>query len=203
MLSQIIVEIPWNTLMSLLIFLCFYYPIGLYKNAEPAGQVSERSALMFLLLWAFMMFTCTFTDMVIAGFESAEAGGNAANLLFMLCLIFCGILANPDTFPRFWIFMYRVSPFTYMATAMLSVAVANTNVVCAANEDANATDTCSFCTIGSTNTYLAGSHAFYSERWRNFGIFISYSVFNIAGALFVYWLVRVPKKTGNKKKKQE
>lgn len=231
MLSQIIVEIPWNTLMSLLMFLCFYYPIGLYKNAEPAGQVSERGALMFLLLWAFMMFTCTFTDMIIAGFESAEAGGNVANLLFMLCLIFCGILANPDTFPHFWIFMYRVSPFTYLASAMISVAVANTNVVCATNEllhfapvagqtcgeylsqyikvaggylvDANATDTCSFCTIDSTNTYLAGSHAFYHQRWRNFGILLSYSAFNIAGALFVYWMARVPKKFGSKKKKQE
>ena len=231
MLSQIIVEIPWNTLMSLFMFLCFYYPIGLYKNAEPAGQVHERAALMFLLLWAFLMFTSTFTDLIIAGFETAEAGANLANLLFMLCLIFCGILANPDTFPRFWIFMYRVSPFTYLATAMISVAVANTNVVCAANEllhfaplagqtcgqymkeyikmtggylvDANATDTCSFCTIDDTNTYLASSHAYYSERWRNFAIFLSYSVFNIAGALVVYWLVRVPKKKlGGKKKKE-
>ncbi|PMD28823.1 hypothetical protein L207DRAFT_266106 [Hyaloscypha variabilis F] len=229
MLSQIIVEIPWNTLMSLLMFLCFYYPIGLYKNAEPAGQVSERAALMFLLLWAFMMFTCTFTDMIIAGFESAEAGGNVANLLFMLCLIFCGILANPDTIPRFWIFMYRVSPFTYLATAMISVAVANTNVICAANEflyfaplagqtcaeymkeyikemggylvDSNATDICSFCTTDDTNTFLAGSHASYSQRWRNFGIFLSYSAFNIAGALFVYWLARVPKKNFGGKKK--
>ncbi|KIM94629.1 hypothetical protein OIDMADRAFT_106686 [Oidiodendron maius Zn] len=231
MLSQIIVEIPWNTLMSLLMFLCFYYPIGLYKNAEPAGQVHERGALMFLLLWAFLMFTCTFTDMVIAGFNSAEAGGNAANLLFMLCLIFCGILANPDTFPHFWIFMYRVSPFTYLATAMISVAVANTNVVCATNEflhfapvagqtcgeymnnyitemggyllDSNATDTCSFCTISDTNTYLASSHAYYDQRWRNFGIFLSYSAFNIAGAIFVYWLTRVPKKRMWGKKKQE
>jgi len=230
MLSQIIVEIPWNTLMSLLMFLCFYYPIGLYKNAEPAGQVNERAALMFLLLWAFLMFTSTFTDMIIAGFNSAEAGGNVANLLFMMCLIFCGILANPDTFPRFWIFMYRVSPFTYLASAMLSVAVANTNVVCAANEllhfaplagqtcgeymtqhiktaggylvNPNATDTCSFCTVNDTNTFLAGTHSYYSERWRNLGIVLSYSIFNIAGALFIYWLIRVPKKKlGGKKKK--
>lgn len=232
MLSQIIVEIPWNTLMSLLMFLCFYYPIGLHKNAEISGQTHERGILMFLLLWAFLMFTCTFTDMIIAGFNSAEAGGNVANLLFMLCLIFCGILANPDTFPRFWIFMYRVSPFTYLASAMIAVAVANTKVVCANNEflqivpvagetcgeymkgyikemggylaNASATDTCSFCTIEDTNTYLASSHVYYSERWRNLGIFLSYSAFNIAGALFVYWLTRVPKnKLGGKKKKME
>ncbi len=89
---------------------------------------------MFLLLVAFMLFTSTFTDFIIAGFETAEAGGNIANLLFTLCLIFCGVLANPDTLPRFWIFMYRISPFSYLVSAMLSTAVANTRVECADNE---------------------------------------------------------------------
>ncbi|EAU31010.1 ABC transporter CDR4 [Aspergillus terreus NIH2624] len=222
MLSQIIVEIPWNTLMSVIMFLCFYYPIGLYQNAEPAHQVTERGALFFLFLWAFMMFTCTFTDFIIAGVESAEQGGNVANLLFMLCLIFCGVLATPSSFPHFWIFMYRVSPFTYMVQGMMTAAVANTDVVCAANEllhfpppagqtcgqflqhyidvaggylqDSNATDVCTYCTIGKTNVYLAGVDAFYDQRWRNFGIFIVYVVVNIFGALFMYWLARVPKK---------
>ncbi|KAH9427138.1 hypothetical protein MCOR02_012451 [Pyricularia oryzae] len=71
---------------------------------------------------------------MIAGFETAEAGGNIANLFFSLCLIFCGVLANPDTMPRFWIFMYRVSPFTYIVSGLLSVAVANSEVRCASNE---------------------------------------------------------------------
>lgn len=230
MLSQIIVEIPWNTLMSVIMFVCFYYPIGLQRNAEEYGQVTERGVLFFLFLWAFMMFTSTFTDFIIAGFQSAEAGGNVANLLFMLCLIFCGVLASPSTFPRFWIFMYRVSPFTYMVQGLMTTAIANTNVVCAANElrkfapplgetcqeymqnyidiaggylqTPGAKDMCEFCTIGSTNTFLAGVNAFYSERWRNFGIFMVYSVVNIGGALFVYWLTRVPKKNvlGKQKK---
>ncbi|KAL5362246.1 ABC-2 type transporter-domain-containing protein [Aspergillus floccosus] len=223
MLSQILVEIPWNTLMAVIMFLCFYYPIGLYQNAEPSHQVTERGALFFLFLWAFMMFTCTFTDFIIAGVESAEQGGNVANLLFMLCLIFCGVLASPSTFPHFWIFMYRVSPFTYMVQGMMTTAVANTDVVCAANEllhfppptgqtcgqflqdyidaaggylqDSNATNICTYCTIGKTNLYLAGVNAFYDQRWRNFGIFIVYIVVNIIGALFMYWLARVPKIT--------
>ncbi|PGH13961.1 hypothetical protein AJ79_03376 [Helicocarpus griseus UAMH5409] len=231
MFSQIIVEIPWNSLMAVFMYVCFYYPTGLYRNAQVENQLHERSALMFLLLWGFLIFTCTFTDFVIAGFESAEAGGNVANLLFMLCLIFCGILASPDAFPRFWIFMYRISPFTYMTSAMMSAAVANSKVVCAANEfvsfapplgqkcgeymedyiaavggyfvDDNATDVCSFCKIEFTNTFLAASKSYYSERWRNFGIFMAYCVFNIGGALFIYWLARVPKKFGKGKKKQD
>ncbi|KAI2465836.1 ABC-2 type transporter-domain-containing protein [Annulohypoxylon bovei var. microspora] len=227
MLSQIIVELPWNTLMAALMFFCWYYPVGLYNNATELGQTAERGALMFLLFWAFLLFTSTFTDMIIAGFETAEAGGNVANLLFMLCLIFCGVLANPSTFPRFWIFMYRVSPFSYLVSAMLSAGLANTYVQCADNEyvhfdpptnmtcfqyldfyknatggyieagTEDRTSDCSYCTIYETNTYLAQAESYYSERWRNFGIFWAYIVFNIFGALFMYWLTRVPK--GKKK----
>ncbi|TLD33327.1 hypothetical protein PspLS_00132 [Pyricularia sp. CBS 133598] len=134
MLSQIIVEIPWNSLMAVVMFFCWYYPVGLYRNAILADQVTERGALSFLYLWGFLIFTSTFTDLMIAGFETAEAGGNIANLFFSLCLIFCGVLANPDTMPRFWIFMYRVSPFTYIVSGLLSVAVANSEVRCANNE---------------------------------------------------------------------
>ena len=206
MLSQIIVELPWNTLMAALMFVCWYYPVGLYANAAAADQVTERGALMFLLMVAFMLFTSTFTDFIIAGFETAEAGGNIANLLFMLCLIFCGVLANPDTMPRFWIFMYRISPFTYLVSAMLATGVANTNVECAANEfmkflppdgktcgeymqtyigavggylqDYNTTEECSYCTMSETNTFLAAAGSNYSDRWRNFGCVPPASLFH-------------------------
>ena len=90
MLSNIIVELPWNTLMSVIIFFCFYYPIGMYRNAIPQHQVHERGGLMWLLIWAFLLFTSTFTDMVIAGIATAETAGNIAQLLFSLTLIFCG-----------------------------------------------------------------------------------------------------------------
>ena len=231
MLSQIIVELPWNTLMAALMYVCWYYPVGLYHNAADAGQTTERGALMFLFLLAFLLFTSTFTDMMIAGFETAEAGGNIANLLFTLCLIFCGVLATPATFPRFWIFMYRISPFTYMVSGMLSTAVANTQVFCADNEfvrfdppqgqtcaeymfeqlqvtgylspaNENATRDCAYCPVKETNVFLASVQSYYSERWRNLGIMFAYIAFNIMGALAMYWLVRVPKKGLWKKKKQ-
>ena len=89
-LSNIAVEIPWNSLMAVIMFLSWFYPIGLYRNAEPTGTVVERSGLMFLFIWAFLLFTSTFTDLVVAGIETAETAGNIAQLLFSLTLIFCG-----------------------------------------------------------------------------------------------------------------
>lgn len=223
MLSNIIVELPWNTLMSIIIYFCFYYPIGMYRNAIPAGQVHERGALFWLFIWTFLLLSSTFTDMVIAGLDNAETAGNIGNLLFSLCLIFCGVLAGPSVLPGFWIFMYRVSPFTYLIDGMLATGLANTDITCSDIElvslqpppggqtcgdymseyiataggyltNPNATADCRFCSASSTNDYLAQLSSSYSTRWRNFGIMWAFILFNVGAALFFYWLARVPKK---------
>jgi ABC-type multidrug transport system permease subunit len=85
-----LVEIPWNSLSAFLIFVSWYYPIGLRQNAVEANQGAEREALMFLFILAFLNFAGTFTSMVMAAVDSVEAGGNITNLLHSLSLIFCG-----------------------------------------------------------------------------------------------------------------
>ena len=220
MISNIVVELPWNSLMSVLIFVCWYYPIGLYRNAEPTDSITLRSAQMWLFIWTFLLFSSTFAHFMIAAFETAENAGNTGNLLFMLCLLFCGVLATPARLPGFWIFMYRVSPFTYLVSGMLSVCISNTEVICAPNEYLHfdplngscgeymevykstmggyvenelATSNCSFCPISDTNVFLGAVSANYSDVWRNFGIMWVYIVFNIFAACALYWWVRVPK----------
>ncbi|KIY64375.1 AtrD, ABC-transporter [Cylindrobasidium torrendii FP15055 ss-10] len=221
MLANITAELPWNSLMGVFMFVSWYYPIGLYRNAQETGTMNERAGLMFLFIWSFLMFTSTFAHMVIAGIDVAETGGNIATLLFSLCLLFCGVVAGPSVFPRFWIFMYRVSPFTYLVSGMLSNGLANAEAHCSDLEvssfdppsgmtcsayltnyindfggkvmNPNATQDCHFCAVTSTNTFLTQVSADYDERWRNYGIFWVYIIFNIFGALFLYWLARVPK----------
>lgn len=230
--ANIIVELPWNSLLGTIMFFTWYYPIGLERNAVPTDSVTERGALMFLLLLSFLIFTSTFTNMIIAGIESAEAGANLAQLMFSLCLIFCGVLASPSTFPRFWIFMYRVSPFTYLVSGVMSTGLANTSVTCADIEyltfdppagstcenylapyiataggyltDATkqATANCSFCVIADSNAFLAAVNVYYKDRWRNFGLMWVFIAFNIAGAIFLYWLARVPKNSTKEKKEK-
>jgi len=217
-MSNILAEIPWSVLCAVLLYCCWYYPIGLYRNAEPTHAVHERGAQMFLFILEFLLFASTFAHMAIAGIDTAETGGNIANLAFSLTLVFCGVLARPS---GFWIFMYRVSPFTYLIDGMLSTAVANTRVICADNEllhfappsgktcaeymqpyissfggyltDPSSTTQCSFCQISDTNAFLATISVDYGRVWRNFGILWAFIVFNIAGAVVIYWLARVPK----------
>ncbi|KAK1984955.1 ABC-2 type transporter-domain-containing protein [Colletotrichum cereale] len=220
MLSQIVSEISWSSLISVCMFVGIYYPVGLYKNGDP-DQGSERAVLMWLLFWQFLVFTCTFAHACISFAETADMGGNLANVLFMMCLLFCGVLASPEAMPGFWIFMYRLSPFTYLVSSILSTGLANSKVTCYTNEYIHfsppGNDTCGsymsgyinamggylenptsrtdcrFCSIDNTNTYLASISSSFDNRWRDFGIGMGYIVFNIVAALGLYWLVRVPK----------
>lgn len=118
--------------------------------------------------------------------------------------------------------MYRLSPFTYLVSGMLSTGVANTSSECAANEFATfdppanqtcaqymdpyiqasgggylqnpeATSGCSYCSMSSTNQFLAAVDIYWKDAWRNFGLMWVYVIFNLFGALFLYWLLRVPK----------
>ncbi|KAI0383501.1 ABC-2 type transporter-domain-containing protein [Hypomontagnella monticulosa] len=222
LLANMVVELPWNTVASLLVFIPFYYLVGMNENAIPTNAVAERGGLMFLLAWSFLIFESTFADMVIAGVETAEVGAVIGLLLFALSLIFSGVMVPRSSLPGFWIFMYRVSPLTYIISAMLSVGVANHEVHCDTLEllhfnppegatcgeyidpfnqlahgaiyNPEATSACNFCTLSNTNTFLASVDSFYSDRWRNFGLIWAYIVFNIGATLFLYWLARVPKK---------
>ncbi|KIW11847.1 hypothetical protein PV08_09120 [Exophiala spinifera] len=220
MLSNILVELPWATLGAVVLFFCWYYPIGLYNNAAYTDSVTSRGGLEFLFVWAFILFSSTFAHFMIAGIETAEAASNLANVLFSLCLLFNGVLVGPNAMPGFWIFMYRVSPFTYLVSGLLANGIAHAPVYCANNEylhfsapsgqtcgeylrpyiqsvggylvDPDASQ-CQYCSLDNTDTFLASVSIHFSERWRNFGLIFVYIGFNVIAATFIYWLARVPK----------
>lgn len=134
----------------------------------------------------------------------------------------CSVLVMPS---GFWVFMYRVSPFTYLVSAMMSVGIAHAPVYCAPKElrvfdppdgmtcgayleefissaggrllNGEATSQCEYCQFDSTDGFLATINADYGNRWRDLGILFVFIAFNVVVAVFLYWLMRVPR--GEKK----
>ncbi|KAG0161727.1 hypothetical protein PDIDSM_667603 [Penicillium digitatum] len=221
MMASILVELTWSIVMSVPIFFCWYYPIGFYRNAEPTNAVIERSGIMYLLVLQFMMFTSTFSSMIIAGIEEPDTGSNIAQFMFSLCLVFNGVLANSSDMPHFWIFMNRVSPFTYFVSSVLSTGLTGTSVKCSSIEwltvsppegqscgsyldpyikavngtmlNPEALVDCKICPMSRTDQFLKSLNMSYSDVGRNIGLLFAYVGFNIVAALFLYWLCRVPK----------
>jgi ABC-type multidrug transport system permease subunit len=124
-------------------------------------------------------------------------------------------MQTPEGLPGFWIFMYRVSPFTYLVGGMAATQMYGRVVKCSAAETAvfnppsgqtcqeymanymavapgylsnpNATSSCQFCSVSVADQYLASVNIYWSERWRNFGMFWTFVMFDIAAAVMLYY----------------
>jgi ATP-binding cassette, subfamily G (WHITE), member 2, PDR len=213
--------------MALLCFFVWYYPVGFYRNAEPTDSVHIRGFLSLLIVWVTFLMASSLAHMLIAGVDSEDMASAYATLLSIMMYAFCGILAGPNDLPRFWIFAYRVNPFTYLVSSFMSATIGDASAFCADNEfqvfsppdgqtcgkymeaymevaggylrNENDTGVCHYCQLGSTNQFLQILNVEWDNRWRDFGILWTYVVINTAGAVLFYWLFRVPK--GKKEKK--
>ena len=126
--------------------------------------------------------------------------------------------------------MYRVNPLTYVVEGFLGTSLANAPMRCSAeeiinfippsgstcgeylsqyiarvggfllNSGAEAGDACRYCPVTDTNSFLGYLHVDFDNRWRDFGLLWAYCVFNVGGAIGLYWLVRVPKHSKRKDK---
>jgi ATP-binding cassette subfamily G (WHITE) protein 2 (PDR) len=106
--------------MAIFCFLVWYYPVGLYRNAEWTDSVHIRAFHTLLIIVVTFLFSSSLAHLLIAGAPNEEIAGAFATLLSIMLYAFSGILAGPDTLPRFWIFMYRVSYPAYALKAFLT-----------------------------------------------------------------------------------
>jgi len=88
-LSNTLAEIPSQTILTVFLFVVWYYPIGMGRF-ESTEDAQSRSGLVFLFIWSFMVFTSTFSQLVVTPLPSAALGVNIASLLYSLSLIFSG-----------------------------------------------------------------------------------------------------------------
>ncbi|CAK7222908.1 hypothetical protein SEUCBS140593_005061 [Sporothrix eucalyptigena] len=212
MIANIVVEIPWQILTGIVTYACFYYPVvGI--------QPSSRQGLVLLFLIELMIYASSFATMCIAALPDAQTAGGIVTLLVMTSLIFSGVLQTPVALPGFWIFMYRVSPFTYWISGVVSTAVHDRPIVCSSAETSvfnppmgytcgqymapylalapgtlqnpEATSNCQYCQISVADQYLSQSNIYFSTRWRNFGLMWAYILFNIFVAILTYYVFRV------------
>lgn len=214
MFSSIVVELPYQIFMGVLVYGCYYYAVD-------GVQSSPRQGLALLLFVQFFVYAGTFATMVIAALPDAETAGAVVTLLYSLVLTFNGIMQTPEALPGFWIFMYRASPFTYWVGSIAATQMHGREIQCSDTEisifnpptgvtcgeylneyltvapgylnNPEATESCSYCSLSTADQYLSSVHMTWDERWRNFGIFWVYIVFDVFAAIALYYCFRVKK----------
>ncbi|KAJ5584748.1 uncharacterized protein N7459_004548 [Penicillium hispanicum] len=214
-LSQILVEFPFQVCLGVCAWASFYW------NVFGTGQSSEDRALIMLFIVQFYIYAASMAQFVVCVIPDPAFAAMIATLAFGMSFIFNGVMQPPSDLPGFWIFMYRVSPFTYYISGISSTALKGRDVHCSKSElnvfdppanqtcgeymkkfldattgdvyNKDSTSGCQYCSMKTASEYLAQREIYYSQRWRNYGIFWCYFVFNIFGAVTLYYVFRVKK----------
>ncbi|KAH7308583.1 ABC-2 type transporter-domain-containing protein [Stachybotrys elegans] len=219
-IANILVEIPYQIITGVLIYACWYFPV------MGANQSAERQGLVLLFLIQVFIYAGSFAQMTIVAMPDAQTAAHIVTLLSLMSITFCGVLQPPSSLPGFWIFMYRVSPFTYWIGGIASTELHGRLIECSSTETSrfpppsgqtcyeylqpyleqapgqllnpNSTEECQYCSLSNADQFLAGSNIYWSERWRNYGIVWAYVAFNFFMAVLLYYVFRVQKWDLNK-----
>ncbi|KOS21266.1 ATP-binding cassette transporter CGR1 [Escovopsis weberi] len=212
--ANLFVEIPYQVVTAVLTYACIYFPI------VGAGQSALRQGLVFLCIMQLFVFASAFAHMTIVWMPDEQTAASIVAFVSTLSLIFSGVLETPDALPAFWRqFLYRVSPFTYWISTIVSTSLHGRPVVCSQREmsvfnpPANLTcgeylapylrvapghlqnpmDTsaCRYCAFTVADQSIELSRIRWSEKWRNYGIMWGYIGFNLLMAILLYYVFRV------------
>ncbi|KAI0470238.1 ABC-2 type transporter-domain-containing protein [Xylaria cf. heliscus] len=135
--ASVVVELCWQTLISVPSFVVWYYPIGLEHYGTTTFDSTERGAVSFLLVWLFTLWASTLSQAFAVAIQHGEIAMQLAILFYWLTLVFCGVLVSPSSLPGFWIFMNRVSPLTYLLEGLAVAGVGDAKISCSAIETLN------------------------------------------------------------------
>ncbi|KAJ5388987.1 CDR ABC transporter [Penicillium cataractarum] len=213
LLSQFLVELPWQILLGICTWASFYFSV------YGGNQSPQRQGLVLLFVVEFFIFASSFAQFVVASLPSAALGSMLAVFMFLLSLLFNGIMQPPSALPHFWRFMNHVSPLTYYVSGISATALHDRPIQCSDRElslfdppvgqtcghylaqflvtadgqlyNPDSSQDCQYCAYRSADQYLAIRDIAWDDRWRNFGIFWVYIVFNVIGAIVLYYVFRV------------
>lgn len=215
-LTQLLAEMPYSLLCATAFFLLIYYGVGL-------PSASSRSGYFFLMILLTEIYSVTLGQAVAALSPSILVAALFNPFLLVLFSVFCGVTAPPATLPYFWrSWMYRLDPFTYLVEGLVGDVLQDVPVVCKPGEfnvfsppsgqtcqqyagkfaeimgayiaNPDSTDSCNYCQFRQGQDFFKGLWIEFDHRWRNFGILIAYTAFNIMvlliAARFLKWQKR-------------
>ncbi|GAA5972654.1 hypothetical protein JCM11641_002957 [Rhodosporidiobolus odoratus] len=208
--SLLVSEVPYSLVCGAAYFVLWYFLIGFPFKASTIF-------FSFLLIQIFYFFQSTWALWIVSLSSSL---GTIANLLpfFLVAMeAFNGSLMPYAQMPRYWRWLYYISPFQHYVRSMLGELLHNVPVACASFEvvsfttppgqscasyaatylashagyllDPTSTSTCNFCPMSSGDDFLHSLNIAYSDRWRSLGILAAYSASNV---LLAYLLVFIP-----------
>ena len=128
LLSQAIVEIPWNLLGGTLFWIPWYY-------MAQFGRESSRAGFSWGMYMIFQIYFASFAQAVATVAPNAMIASVLFSTLFSFVMVFCGVIQPPRQLPYFWReWMFYLSPFTWLIESMMGNFIHDKVVRCLPDE---------------------------------------------------------------------
>ncbi|KAL2810856.1 ABC-2 type transporter-domain-containing protein [Aspergillus granulosus] len=208
--SAILPELPYSIVAGSIYFNCWYWGIWFPRDSFSSG-------FTWMLLCLFELYYIGFGQFIAAFSPNELFASLLVPCFFTFIVAFCGVVVPYIALPTFWqSWMYWLTPFHYLLEAFLGVLVHRIPVECVEREEARfslppgasscqdyaggftsqapgyVTDVgrgmCAYCLYSDGDEFASSFNVYYSNKWRNYGIFWAFIMFNFAAVFFFSWL---------------
>ncbi|XRM42481.1 ATP-binding cassette transporter snq2 [Aspergillus tubingensis] len=207
--SAILPELPYSVVAGSIYFNCWYWGVWFPRDSFTSGFV-----WMFLML--FELFYVGLGQFIAAFSPNPLFASLLVPTFFTFVLSFCGVVVPYSSLNVFWrSWMYWLTPFHYLLEGFLSVVVHGVPVRCVPREESEfsppsgmtcqeyagsyasqiggyvqdaGNGLCAFCQYSVGDAFARNFNVYYSHKWRNYGIFWAYVIFNFMAVFFFSWL---------------
>ncbi|KAF8418884.1 ABC multidrug transporter [Tirmania nivea] len=200
-LANILSELPYIVLNTLVFYLLWYFPVGFPTTPGAAGY-------MFLMLLTFHTYSTSWGQWIAALAPDYTIAANLVPFFIIMCESFNGILRPWSQLEGFWKYgMYMVNPMTYFVRGTLAATMSGTLVQCTRAElnifqsppgmtckqyvaewfasgivpgyivDL-AEEGCGYCKYKIADEYLRTLNVNGNKKWRDWGVFAGFAVVN-------------------------
>ena len=208
--AAVLVEIPYSLVAGGIYFCCWWWGVAGYRVS------GFTSGFVLLCVLLFELFYVGFGQAIAAFAPNELLASLLVPIFFLFVVSFCGVVVPPGGLPYFWrSWMYWLTPFHYLLEAFLGAAIHNQPVRCKPEEFARftppdgqtcseylqpyiqqaggyvqtgANGICEFCQYENGDEFGMGFSVYYSNIWRDFGIFCGFILFNYAVVFLATWL---------------
>ncbi|OCF57190.1 hypothetical protein L486_04646 [Kwoniella mangroviensis CBS 10435] len=211
--ALLVVELPINLIAFTLLFLSYYWTVGLESSAMVGG--------LHWLAWAvYSIYTCTFGVMIGALSPSTFAVGFVLSFIWNVINALSWALVPWPNMPQPYHTIFSwLSPLRWFYGSTMESTLSSKAISCAANElttfaapsgmtcgeyaaeflataagyliNPAATSSCAYCQLSYGSDYVQSLGYEYDNMWRDWGVLIVHCVSNIAVAYLFTWLIRI------------
>ncbi|KAF9888082.1 hypothetical protein FE257_009347 [Aspergillus nanangensis] len=207
--SAILPELPYSIVAGSIYFNCWYWGIWFPRD-------SFRSGFIWMFVMLYELFYVGFGQFIAAFSPNVLFASLLVPTFFTFVISFCGVVVPYSALIHFWrSWMYWLTPFKYLLEGLLGVVIHEVPVKCLGREmssfspppGSNCEDyagsfarqmggyvedagngLCSFCQVSNGDNFGKSFNVFYSHKWRDYGIFWAYCIFNFIAVYAFSWL---------------